>query len=84
MVNSEDLENQQKGVVAVMWFLGPKNKATPQSIRKQVEVSQSLPMRITAFHFCYNNVEQIPALYSVKVWFDRSTRIRIRAHKGEE
>lgn len=82
----EDLETQKKGMVIVMWGLGPSERVEPLSFQhtmKQVKNMESLPMRVVAIHFCYDHWYIIPVLATLKVAFDVFTRLRIRSHYGE-
>jgi hypothetical protein len=82
----EDLETQKKGMVIVMWGLGPSERVEPLSFQhtmKQVKNFEALPMRVAALHFCYDHWYIIPVLATLKVGFDVFTRLRIRSHYGE-
>jgi hypothetical protein len=86
MIRSEDLETQKKGMVVIIWGLGPREKVEPLSFQhflKQVKTMKALPLRVAALHFCYDNWYVIPVLATLKVGFDMFTRLRIRAHYGE-
>jgi hypothetical protein len=84
MVCAEDVETQRKGVVGILWTLGPTGKVSIpiQNLAKQVELSKALPLRIAALHFCHDNYVVQPILLGLKLFLDTFTRVRLRSHYG--
>ncbi|CAJ1959509.1 unnamed protein product [Cylindrotheca closterium] len=86
MINAESVETQKKGVVVVVWGIGGKNTTTRRlsasTFWKVAEVQKSLPLKVVAFHFCYDNMLLRPVLSTIQMGCGFFTGVRFRAHYG--
>ena len=85
MVALQDEEMQQNGVVALFYNVG--FGVTPH-IDKDLffsspRISNSLPLRFVARHYCYDNMKLKPVLSLLRVNIETNGRVRFRAHFGE-
>lgn len=80
--NSE--ENQKNGVVNVLYNIGmcAPEKNHPELMRHMHLVNDSLPYRLSASHYCYDDERMRGAIALLQLVVGRNTRLRFRAHFG--
>jgi len=79
--HSRDEENQRKGMAFVNYLVGDEYE--PEKIDEQFKINQhwgrlaeSLPMRVTAFHFCYSSTNWRPVTSTYRMSVDSFTGLR--------
>jgi hypothetical protein len=82
---ADDEETQKKGVVGVSYNLDVP--VQPNEIRRKViwgasVIVQSLPIRVTSFHYCYNSSKIGPFLPLMAYATGSVIRVRMRTHHG--
>jgi hypothetical protein len=82
---ADDEETQKKGVVFVSYSMDMPERAD-ENRRKLLwgacVLSQSLPIRSSSFHYCYNSSKVGPFLPVIAYAAGSLLRVRIRAHHG--
>jgi hypothetical protein len=88
MVNVEDVETQRKGCVALGYLVGQSFSWSELSHRRAWNaklssvLSNVLPIRVDAFHFCHDSFVWKTLLGAFKIAATMSRRLRIREHYG--
>ena len=59
-----------------------KFESNKSTVWKHVQVSQTLPVRWTALHFCFDDPKLYWMFAMAAVVFEKKTRIRLRCHTG--
>jgi hypothetical protein len=82
---ADDEETQKKGVVFVSYNLDMPER--PDESRRGViwsnsVIAQSLPIRVTGFHYCYNSSKAGPFLPLLAHAVGSVIRVRMRTHRG--
>jgi hypothetical protein len=82
----EDEEAQRKGVVAIFYNVGIDKFASmldSSLMRNGTKSMESLPLRLTGIHYCYDDARLLPALSISQLVIRRQGRLRLRVHYGE-
>ena len=79
---SKDAENQVTGICMVVYFRGfTKKRDTFEQVKKLILVRESMPTKLVALHFCYQDVAMNAMIVAHKVHFlTRNLRSRVRDH----
>jgi hypothetical protein len=82
---ADDEETQKKGVVLVSYSLDMPKR--PDETRRKAlwgagVIVQSLPIRVTSLHYCYNSSKVGPFLPLVAYASGSVIRLRMRIHHG--
>mmetsp|Transcript_5178 Transcript_5178/g.15076 ORF Transcript_5178/g.15076 Transcript_5178/m.15076 type:complete len:475 (-) Transcript_5178:145-1569(-) len=82
-----DVQTQKRGIVAIPYNIGYMSQ-TQQGDRTVVlnntKLVISLPLRLTAVHYCYND-EKLRSLFFYAMYvFEKAARIRARFHCGTD
>jgi len=79
---SKDVENQLTGICMVVYFRGfTKKRDTYEQVKKLTLVRESMPSKLVALHFCYQDVAMNAMIVAHKVHFlTRNLRSRVRDH----
>jgi hypothetical protein len=80
MAAVEDEDAQRKGVVAVMYNL---RIFKTEGVKKVYTVTDSLPMRHAAVHYCFDSPSLQPAMSVFKLLASGNVRMRFRSHFGK-
>ena len=85
MVAEEDENFQKKGVVAIYYVhsTGDSPKLDSEFVSHNRRISECLPLRAVAFHFCYDDSRLRPAMTMVQLFIGPRGRIRFRPHFGK-
>jgi hypothetical protein len=80
----EDIESQQNGYVVLLYNVdvGVVN-ISPKSIPAGKQFMSSIPIRVAAVHYCYNDAAIQPFMAITKLLIGKNLRLRFRTHFGE-
>ena len=85
----QDETGQKKGISDVAYCPGDLFSICPPSkvshfFSKVGDVIVNLPMRITSYHFCYNDPRMKLVLESIRTFSGKHLRLRVRTHYGSD
>jgi hypothetical protein len=80
----DDEDAQKKGVVAVVYSLGPSrmDENDLALTREGARIMQTLPVRFASLHYCFDDAMLHPVVSLAKLVVGTSTRLRFRDHFG--
>ena len=84
MTAVEDIETQKRGVVGLIYNVGPQSMADRSAVWKNAQLSATLPLRWTGMHYCYDNPKMQMMLSLAMFVFGRNMRLRCRTHYGTQ
>jgi hypothetical protein len=80
----EDIESQQNGYVLLVYNVDVAVvKLSPKSIPAGTQLMSSIPFRVAAVHYCYNDAAMLPFMAITKHLIGTNLRLRFRTHFGE-
>ena len=83
MLDSDE-QAQKKGIVIIDYWVGIRT--IPPSVREAFSnvhiVTESLPVRLVAVHFCYDIAQLRPMMLFIQTALSKDLRLRYRAHYG--
>jgi hypothetical protein len=87
MATLEDEVTQMQGVVNICYSPGSQHMLVSIGNFSEVaikggDILMNLPIRVTSYHFCYNNVIMEYILATLRRAFGKQVALRLRAHYG--
>ena len=80
----QDEETQRRGIVTVVYSVGPLRILQDLSVTQRVHsMREGIPQRISGVHFCYEDVRARPLVACLQLVLGKNIRGRFRPHLGE-
>ncbi len=81
-----DIDAQKLGMVAIRYCVDAKifDSSDAEYKRSASFLPGALPLKVMAYHFCYNNPMAIPVMSVTQMLIGMAWRVRFRAHYGKQ
>ena len=81
---AHDVDAQKTGLVMIRYCVDAKifNPADAELKRKATFLPGALPLKVMAYHYCYNDIMAVPAMSISQMLIGMAWRVRFRAHYG--